>query len=172
MGSNDLPYIITSVIGAFTTFGVGMLATFKIMLKQGNSKDKEAAQDRKDERKERLLLAKSINRMAVASEKGAAEAKVRNGHLGEQNVQLGLLVTHGNKTSDEILKQLQDSAITLIHDEHNKALAVKTVQVDLSHASDDRAATLLGNEDDKAAATKAVKADLLKSNSANGNGGV
>ena len=126
MQPTDLPYIIVSVIGAFTTFGAGMFATFKIMLKQGNTKDRDAATDRKDERKERILLAKSINRMAIATEKSALEAKVRNGHLGDQNVKLAQLVKGGN---DEIIKQLKKNAVPVTRDSHNKPVAVRTSPV-------------------------------------------
>ena len=145
---------------AFGAMMAGFFAITKIMLNQ-------ASNDRKADRKERIKLAGAINKMGNATktgfdkltasnEKAAQQSEVRNGHLGEQSVKLGELVSQGNETHAKILTQLQvqmetltadrgvnekilgrleESAGTLVHDEHDKAVAVKTVATDLSNSN-------------------------------------
>lgn len=104
-----------------TAFG-GMIASFYGMTRMTLT---QASKDRDADRQERKLLIKSIKSMAVASEKvatattqSAKEAKERNGHLGQQNIQIASLVKAQNddiaeiKDSNEtIAKTLKKSAI-------------------------------------------------------------
>lgn len=110
----DIGLILTAVGGMIA----GFLAIAKLMLKQ-------ASADRNADRKERELLTSSIRQMAKASErvavattKSAKEAKERNGHLGEQNVQIATLVSKQNddissikNSNDQIAETLKKSAI-------------------------------------------------------------
>ena len=121
------PNTTTILIGFFTLIG-GFFAIAKVMLKQ-------ASKDRDADRAERELLTKSIKKMASATEKvakaterSAAEAKQRNGHLGEQSYKIAALVVNGNETNKEILSTLQQSAKTLAKDTHDAAMAVKAVK--------------------------------------------
>lgn len=91
-----------STIGAFVTIILAFLGVAKIMLGQ-------ATKDREADRKERIKLSEAIGRMAdsnkeiaKATRRGADEAKQRNGHLGEQNIQIARLVTSQNSDVSEI----------------------------------------------------------------------
>jgi seryl-tRNA synthetase len=116
---------------AFGAMIAGFYGIARLMLSQ-------ASKDRDADRNERELLAKSIIKMAKASEKvataterSANEAKQRNGHLGEQNMKIAELVSQGNELTKEIVTTLHDSATTLARDTHDVAVAVKTVKADL-----------------------------------------
>ena len=70
--------------------------------------------------KTHLELTKSIDKMsqsslavAKATEKGAEEAKQRNGHLGEQNIQIAELVSKQNKDVSRILESTKVTADVL-----------------------------------------------------------
>lgn len=83
--SSDTP----AVVGAFVTVILGFLGIAKIMLTQ-------ASKDRTADRQEREKLAAAITLMAdnsgkvaKATERGANEAKQRNGHLAELIIQTG-----------------------------------------------------------------------------------
>lgn len=91
------------------TILAGMLAGFfaiaQIMLKQ-------SSKDRESDRKERKEFSDAIKEMAAASKmvaketkKGNEEAKIRNGHLGEQNIQIAELV---KSTNEDMLKAVQN----------------------------------------------------------------
>ena len=91
------------------TILAGMLAGFfaiaQIMLKQ-------SSKDRESDRKERKEFSDAIKEMAEASKmvaketkKGNEEAKIRNGHLGEQNIQIAELV---KSTKEDMLKAVQN----------------------------------------------------------------
>lgn len=87
--STDTPL----VVGAFVTIIGAFLGVAKVMLNQ-------ATKDRDADRAERIKLSKAITLMALnsskvakATENSAAEAKQRNGHLGEQNLQIAQLVS-------------------------------------------------------------------------------
>jgi hypothetical protein len=89
---------------AFGAMMAGFFAIAKIMLTQ-------ASNDREADRKERDLLTRSINQMAkasdrvaVATNKGAEEAKTRNGHLGDQNLKLAELIT-GQAADISVIKE-------------------------------------------------------------------
>lgn len=99
-----------------TAFG-GMLAGFyglvRLLLTQ-------SVKDREADRKERTqlanairLMAKNSSKVAAATEKSAKEAKDRNGHLGDQNIQIAQLVTSQNKDISSIKKTNAEIASTL-----------------------------------------------------------
>ena len=67
--------------------------------------------------KTHLELTKSIDKMsqsslavAKATEKGAEEAKQRNGHLGEQNIQIANLVSKQNEDVSRIMETTKVTA--------------------------------------------------------------
>lgn len=111
------------VLGAFAGM---LLAFYKII----GSKDTQSAKDREADRAERQALTKAIKVMADSSTKvadatikSAKEAKDRNGHLGEQNVQIAKLVTSQNidvasikKTNKKIADVLSKSALIAAED--------------------------------------------------------
>jgi hypothetical protein len=91
------------------TILAGMLAGFyalaQLLIKQ-------STKDRENDRKERQQLALAIQKMAesnklIAKEmkQGNKEAKIRNGHLGEQNIQIAELV---KSTKEDMLKAVQN----------------------------------------------------------------
>ena len=99
------------------TILAGMLAGFfaisKVMLTQ-------ATKDRESDRKERKEFSQAIKEMAKASKmvaaetkKGNEEARIRNGHLGEQNIQIAELV---KATKEDMLKAVQN--VKVQHVEH------------------------------------------------------
>lgn len=107
---------VAVIVGAFVTVTGGFFAIAKIMLNQ-------AAKDRDADRAERAALNDAIKEMAVAStkvadatERTAEEAKTRNGHLGDQGVQLAKLVVQGNKTTAKILERLEKTAVIAAED--------------------------------------------------------
>ena len=75
------------------TIFVGMLAGFYALVKFILSQAEKTALADRDERKEMSI---AFNRVAEATEKSAREAKDRNGHLGDQNIQIAKLVTAQN----------------------------------------------------------------------------
>ena len=104
---------------AFGAMMAGFFALAKLMLGQ-------ASKDRESDRKERhelgnaiRLMAKNSGKVATATEKSAAEAKQRNGHLGD-------LVSQGNRTTVQILNRLNNSAGTLAAEKNDGGLLVKT----------------------------------------------
>jgi hypothetical protein len=119
------------VVGAFVTIIGAFLGIAKIMLNQ-------ATKDRESDRKERLalsaaiqLMAKNSGEVAKATMQGAAEAKQRNGHLGEQNIQIAKLVTDQNHDIRDILSTLRSSAVVLRSDTTDVRLAAETVAQEL-----------------------------------------
>lgn len=98
--------------GSFVAVLAGMLVGFygitKFILSQ-------SSKDRESDREERKELSMAIERMAKATEQSAREAKERNGHLGEQNVQITeLIAKHAEVMSREL-------------DNINKKIAVQNV---------------------------------------------
>ncbi|MDQ0923352.1 Mg2+ and Co2+ transporter CorA [Pseudarthrobacter sp. W1I19] len=87
-------------------------------------------------------MADSSRKIAEATEKGNREAKERNGHLGEQNVQITQLIVgqtdvlsdikeSSQTTADttaRVEKVLRDSAKTLTQTETDKSEAAETVK--------------------------------------------
>lgn len=104
-------------MASILTILAGMLAGFfaisKVMLTQ-------ATKDRESDRKERKEFSEAIKEMAKASKmvaaetkKGNEEARIRNGHLGEQNIQIAELV---KSTKEDMLKAVQN--VKVQHVEH------------------------------------------------------
>lgn len=94
------------------TILAGMLAGFFAISKMILS---QATKDREADRKERKEFSQAIKDMAAASKmvaketkKGNEEAKIRNGHLGEQNIQIAELV---KSTKEDMLKAVQNVKI-------------------------------------------------------------
>lgn len=95
---------IGAILTIFAAMLVGFYAIATRMLNQ-------ATNDRDADRKERKQfseavkqMAKSSTRVAEATEKGASEAKQRNGHLAE-------LVLQGNTATNEALKRLEGTTV-------------------------------------------------------------
>lgn len=112
MDSTDL----TVIIGSFAAMLAGFFAILRYTLKQG-------ADDRTHDRKERQDLTDAIKKMAVSSEKvaiatvkGNKEAKERNGHLGEQNIQLATMLKVQTDQLATINHTLVSSAVLLAKD--------------------------------------------------------
>lgn len=111
----------------------GMLVAFYAMLKyllDRYTKSLDAASierralvtsgtaDRENERTERLALMQAIDKMAKSSQdvaeatkQAAQEAKERNGHLGEQNVQITNLITQSHKEMLTHFKQIKEQHV-------------------------------------------------------------
>lgn len=86
----------TTVQIAFITFvGTVFTAMFKLL----NNNTKALSK-----------LVTSNEKIAAATAKGAREAKQRNGHLGDQSVQLAKLVTQQNKDVASIKQSTQSTA--------------------------------------------------------------
>lgn len=99
----------------------------------------QGSKDRESDRVERKALTDAIGKMAssnklIAEEtrKGNQEAKQRNGHLGEQNIQLAKLVTDQNKD----VAQIKEST----------ALTAKTLSKSALIAAEDRDSLLGGTQ--------------------------
>lgn len=98
------------VLGAFAGMLAGFFAVIRFMIGQGST-------DREADRAERSALTQAMAKMAksnalIAREtrKGNQEAKTRNGHLGEQNIHLAMLVTDQNKDVSKIKQATAQTA--------------------------------------------------------------
>lgn len=98
------------IMGAIVALLGGLYAFVRGILSQA-SKDRSSDQD------ERRALINAIDNMAKSNEKiaketakGNQEAKERNGHLGEQNVQITKLVASQN----EDVKAIRDTNVKII----------------------------------------------------------
>lgn len=107
MNSPDLVIII----GSFAGMLVGFFTIMRYTLKQGSD-------DRTSDRKERQALTEAIKKMATSTDKvaqatikGNNEAKQRNGHLGEQSLQLATMLTAQTVQLTSISNTLTSSAI-------------------------------------------------------------
>lgn len=99
---------LISVLTIMSGMLVGFFGVSKMMLNQ-------ASKDREKDREERKALVSAINTMAKSNQsiaeetkKGNREAKIRNGHLGEQNIQIAELV---KSTKEDMLKAVQNVKI-------------------------------------------------------------
>ena len=100
---------LPELVPIFTLFA-GMLGGFYAIAKMMLS---QATKDRDSDREERKALIETFDRVAIATEKSADEAKERNGHLGDQNVQIVKLVTAQNKDVADIKHGIQSIDNTL-----------------------------------------------------------
>jgi len=78
-------------------------------------------------------LVTSSEKVALATQKAAKEAKERNGHLGEQSIKLAEALNTQNAEIHTISKTLQSSATTLAQTEADKKSALKEVKVTLEN---------------------------------------
>lgn len=69
----------------------------------------------------------ALKALVIETKDGNDKAEVRNGHLGEQNVQIAELVTNQNKDVSEILSTLKTSATALTSDTKKAADAAREV---------------------------------------------
>jgi len=79
-------------------------------------------------------MAASTDKVAAATVKGNAEAKQRNGHLGEQNVQIATMLTAQTSklaniedSNNRVAEILTDSAVLLVKDTANAAQGTRNV---------------------------------------------
>lgn len=126
----ELAPILTIFVGMLA----GFYALFKFVYKENNKSAERAAtinaENSKADRKERQALISSFDRVAIATETGSREAKERNGHLGEQNIELAKLVSRQNidiasiknssiinaRANSEVAKILSRSAVIAAED--------------------------------------------------------
>ena len=97
IAETSLSIDLGDVVAAIAAILATVFGLLKLVLNQ-------ATKDRDSDRKERNEfvnaikdMAKSNREIAHETKKGNAEAKERNGHLGEQNIQIAELVTKQNK---------------------------------------------------------------------------
>lgn len=104
---------------AITAVLAGTGAIIALFIKYISSRD--TMQEKRDEIFAKALavntkameaVAKSSQEVALETAKGNREAKERNGHLGEQNIQITQLITGQNKDLAAIRASSQDSADT------------------------------------------------------------
>lgn len=106
---------LAAIFGAFGTLLVGFYAFAAKQMK-------DARDERKDERQEFAkllesntsalkLVSESSEKVASATTKAAEEAEKRNGHLGDQNVQITKLITENSKDLMELTKQLAEKEV-------------------------------------------------------------
>lgn len=117
--SSDTPV----VVGAFVTITGAFLGIAKLMLNQ-------ATKDRDADRAERLklsdaitLMAENNGKIAVATEKGAHEAKERNGHIAE-------ISTKSLEIATKTLERLEKTATIAASAAGDGGLLVRTKKND------------------------------------------
>ena len=90
------------------TIFVGMLGGFYVLVKFILTQSEKTSEADRDERKAFVLaiadMAMSNREIADQTRKGNREAAERNGHLGDQNIQIAELVTKQNKDVKAIRK--------------------------------------------------------------------
>lgn len=74
---------LAPIFGIFSGMLVGFYALVKYLLNAQDKMNNQHAVTQELDREERKELAKSFNRVAEATERGAREAETRNGHLAE-----------------------------------------------------------------------------------------
>ncbi len=75
---------------------------------------------------------RATNALVEETRTGNREAKERNGHLGEQNVQIAQLVTSQSADITAIKMSLEQSATTLVRTEAAKAADTREVRATLA----------------------------------------
>lgn len=109
ISGGEMVSILTIIAGMLA----GFFAIAQIMLKQ-SSKDRESDRKERKEFSEAIKdMAKASKMVAAETKKGNEEAKIRNGHLGEQNIQIAELV---KSTKEDMLKAVQN--VKVQHVEH------------------------------------------------------
>jgi uncharacterized protein Yka (UPF0111/DUF47 family) len=115
------PGELTSILALFIGMLGGFYALVRYMLDKQEKLQVNAAAVQELDRQERMELTKAFNRVADATEKAADEAKQRNGHLAEMELQ-----------SQQMFQKLADrnyEAITNISEQHviNQVVEHETV---------------------------------------------
>lgn len=104
------PGELTSILALFIGMLGGFYALVRYMLTQQEKIQDGASHVQQLDREERMALTSAFNRVAEATEKAAIEAKERNGHLAEMELQ-----------SQQMFQKLADRnyrAITNITEQH------------------------------------------------------
>lgn len=108
MANNTMDVIL--VLGAFAGMLTGFFAIIRYILSQGMT-------DREADRAERKALTDSFKAVAASNSQiaketrqGNREAKERNGHLGEQSLQLAALVEKQNKDVEAVRRSTERTA--------------------------------------------------------------
>lgn len=115
------PPELTSILALFIGMLTGFYALVKYMLNRQDKQQYELLKVQQLDREERMALTKAFTRVAEATELAAREAKERNGHLAELQLQ-----------SQETFKALSDrnyDAITHIKNQHVTKQIVENEQV-------------------------------------------
>lgn len=115
------PPELTSILALFIGMLTGFYALVKYMLNRQDKQQYELLNVQQLDREERMALTKAFTRVAEATELAAREAKERNGHLAELQLQ-----------SQETFKALSDrnyDAITHIKNQHVTKQIVENEQV-------------------------------------------
>lgn len=115
------PTELTSILALFIGMLTGFYALVRYMLNQQEKQQYTAREMQALDREERMELTKAFNRVADATENAAKEAKQRNGHLAEMELQ-----------SQQMFQTLADrnyQAITNITEQHvvNQVVEHETV---------------------------------------------
>lgn len=110
--------VIPLIIGAFATLTAGLLALFKIVL---NSSSKEREADRKERQAltDALTIlgqgkheqAEATKELVAETRKGNEEAKQRNGHLGEQSIQIAQMIADNTNIVMDAVQNIAEQHI-------------------------------------------------------------
>lgn len=104
---NLQPGDLYAILGLFAGVVAGFIGLANVMLKQ-STKDREADRLERKELSEAIQrMAKSSDKVAEATVRGANEAKQRNGHLGE-------LVMESAKTNQKLAESATGTIISAI----------------------------------------------------------
>ena len=115
------PTELTSILALFIGMLTGFYALVRYMLNSQDKQQSELLKVQQLDREERIALTQAFTRVAEATESAAREAKERNGHLAELQLQ-----------SQETFKVLSDrnyEAITHIKNQHVTKQIVENEQV-------------------------------------------
>jgi len=122
---------LTELAPILTIF-VGMLAGFYALLKFVLSQSEKTSESDRGERQQLSKaiadMAESNREIADATNKGNEEAKIRNGHLGEQNIKIAKLVTSQN-TDVKGIRNTNNKIVELL--KLNKDQHIETQIVDV-----------------------------------------
>ena len=103
IASSDTP----AVVGAFVTIIVAFLGIAKIMLSSA-TKEREADRKERKELSDAIKdMAESNSQIAVEMKDGNRKAEIRNGHLGEQNVQIAQLIKESKNDIVELVQNVK-----------------------------------------------------------------
>lgn len=102
---------LAPILTLFAGMLVGFYSITKFLMNQAET-------DRDKDRVERQELSKAIASMATSNEKiaiemrdGNEQAKIRNGHLGEQNVQITELVLQAKEDTVNAIREVKEQHV-------------------------------------------------------------